>query len=195
MKVLLAAGIFIALAATAAVAAGSAPYVGTATNAAQSKAAHLDALFAELRAAPSVEAGKKVEGEIVGEWLRSGDPEIDAMMLKAIVAMETGALDQAFAFLDQVIARDPTYVEGWNKRATIYYMIDEYDKSLADIQKTLQLEPRHFGALAGLGMIMVKIGDKQRALEAFERAYAVDPVISDGKAVIDQLRDQISKAL
>jgi tetratricopeptide (TPR) repeat protein len=117
------------------------------------------------------------------------------MMLKAMVAMQTGALNQAFGFLDQIIARDPNYVEGWNKRATVYYMIDAYDKSLADIQKTLQIEPRHFGALAGLGMIMIKIGDNQRALEAFERAYEVDPVITNGKEVIEQLKAEISKAL
>ncbi len=116
-------------------------------------------------------------------------------MLKAMVAMQTGVLNQAFGYLDQIIARDPNYVEGWNKRATVYYMIDAYDKSLADIQKTLQLEPRHFGALAGLGMIMIKLGDKQRALEAFERAYQVDPVINNGKEVIEELKDAISKAL
>jgi tetratricopeptide (TPR) repeat protein len=74
-------------------------------------------------------------------------------------------------------------------------MIDDYDKSLADIQKTLQLEPRHFGALSGLGMIMIKLGDKQRALEAFERAYAVDPVITNGKEVIEQLKASLGSDL
>jgi tetratricopeptide (TPR) repeat protein len=194
MRSLIAAAFLSFLTAGASLAATSAPDAqGSAT--AEGKAAHLDALFAELHAAPSVEAGKQVESEIVGEWLKSGDPEIDGMMLKAMVAMQTGALNQAFGFLDQIIARDPNYVEGWNKRATVYYMIDAYDKSLADIQKTLQIEPRHFGALAGLGMIMIKIGDNQRALEAFERAYEVDPVITNGKEVIEQLKAEISKAL
>lgn len=193
MRAQIAAAFLLVLAATTAWAAP--PSADTPTAPAEDKAAHLDALFAELHAAPSVEAGKQVESEIVGEWLKSGNSEIDGMMLKAMVAMETGAFNQAFAFLDQIIARDPNYVEGWNKRATLYYMIDLYDKSLADIQKTLQLEPRHFGALAGLGMIMIKIGDKQRALEAFERAYAVDPVINNGKEVIEQLKDALSKPL
>ncbi len=116
-------------------------------------------------------------------------------MLKAIVAMDTGVLNQAFGYLDEIIKRDPDYAEGWNKRATVFYMIDDYDKSLADIQKTLELEPRHFGALAGLGMIMIKLGDKQRALQAFERAYAVDPVINNGKEVIEGLKAAISKPL
>jgi tetratricopeptide (TPR) repeat protein len=192
MRALIAAGFLFALAATTALGATSSADPAAPND---GKAAHLDALFAELRAAPDEAAGKLVEGQIVGEWLKSGDPEIDDLMLKAMVAMQTGALNQAFGFLDQIIARDPNYVEGWNKRATAYYMIDAYDKSLADIQKTLQLEPRHFGALAGLGMIMIKIGDKQRALEAFERAYEVDPVINNGKQVIEQLKAALSKPL
>ena len=193
MRAQIAAAFLLAFAATASFAA--APSTDSPTAAADGKAAHLDALFAELHAAPSVEQGKVVESQIVGEWLKSGDPEIDALMLKAMVAMETGVLNQAVGVLSQIIERDPNYVEGWNKRATVYYMIDAYDKSLADIKKTLELEPRHFGALAGLGMIMIKIGDKQRALEAFERAYAVDPVINNGKEVIDELKAEISKAL
>ncbi len=192
MRAFIAAGFVLALAASAAFGATSPtdPSPLQAVN-----AAHLDALFAELYAAPDEAAGKVVEGQIVSEWLKSGDPEIDQLMLKAMVAMETGVLNQAFGYLDQIIERYPNYVEGWNKRATVYYMIDAYDKSLADIQKTLQLEPRHFGALAGLGMIMIKLGDKKRALEAFERAYEVDPVINNGKEVIEELRAQISKAL
>ncbi|MEJ0013740.1 MAG: tetratricopeptide repeat protein [Bauldia sp.] len=193
MRAQIAAAFLLVFVATTALAA--APSTDAPATATDGKAAHLDALFAELHAAPSVEQGKVVEGQIVDEWLQSGDPEIDLLMRKAMVAMGTGVLNQAFGYLDQVIARDPNYVEGWNKRATVYYMIDAYDKSLADIQKTLQLEPRHFGALAGLGMIMIKLGDKQRALEAFERAYQVDPVINNGKEVIEELKDEISKAL
>ncbi|HVY19109.1 MAG TPA: hypothetical protein VHA70_03390 [Bauldia sp.] len=190
MRMLAAAGLVLAL-----TAAACAAEAADTTTAGADRTARIDALFADLHAAKTETDGKTLEGKIVSEWLKSGDPEIDTLMLKAIVAMDTGALNQAFGFLDQIIDKDPGYAEGWNKRATVYYMIDDYEKSLADIQKTLELEPRHFGALSGLGMIMIKIGDKQRALQAFERAYEVDPVISNGKEVIEQLKAALGKDL
>jgi tetratricopeptide (TPR) repeat protein len=157
------------------------------------KSARLDTLFARLKSATSVDDGKATERQIVVEWLKSGDEQTDRMMLQAIVAMDTGALDQALALLDRIVAAHPDYVEGWNKRATLYYMIDDYDNSLADIEKTLKLEPRHFGALAGLGMIMIERGETARALTAFEKAYEVDPVITNGKEMIEQLKSKLGK--
>jgi tetratricopeptide (TPR) repeat protein len=159
----------------------------------ESKAAHLNELFAELKAAADVAASRAIEDEIWTEWLKSGDAETDAMMTMAITAMSTGVLNQALALLDKIVARSPDYAEGWNKRATLYYEIDDYDKSLADIEETLKREPRHFGALSGLGMIMIKLGDKRRALAAFEKAVEVDPMINNGTAIIEQLKAAISK--
>ena len=192
MRALIVAGLLIACAGLPGLAA-TAPVDPPASAAADGRAARLDALFAELKAAPTVEDGKVVESKIVTEWLKSGDEETDAMMLQAIVAMQTGDLNQALALLDKIVVRSPNYVEGWNKRATVYYVIKVYDKSIADIEVTLRLEPRHFGALAGLGMIMMELGDKRRALAAFERAYEVDPVIDNGATVIEQLKDAIGK--
>jgi tetratricopeptide (TPR) repeat protein len=159
----------------------------------ESKAAHLNELFVELKAAADVAASRAIEDEIWTEWLKSGDAETDAMMTMAITAMSTGVLNQALALLDKIVARSPDYAEGWNKRATLYYEIDDYDKSLADIEETLKREPRHFGALSGLGMIMIKLGDKRRALAAFEKAVEVDPMINNGTAIIEQLKAAISK--
>ena len=192
IRTVIVAGLVIAFAGLPVLAA-TAPVDPPAAATGDQKAARLDALFAQLKAAPTVADGRVVESEIVSEWLKSGDETTDAMMFEAITAMQTGAFNQALAILDKIVARSPNYVEGWNKRATVYYIVKLYDKSLADIEKTLQLEPRHFGALAGLGMIMIELGDKRRALSAFERALDVDPVINNGATVIEQLKDALSK--
>ena len=152
------------------------------------KPVRLNRLFAALQIAPSPEAGKAIEQDILAEWLRSGDVEVDQLMASAIQQMDIGLPSLALGTLDTIVARRPDYIEGWNKRATLYFYVGAYDKSLADIAATLQLDPRHFGALAGLGMIMVKYGDRSRALTAFERAYAVDPELDDIRQTIDLLK-------
>jgi tetratricopeptide (TPR) repeat protein len=152
------------------------------------KPVRLDRLFAALRAAPLSAEGSAIEQDILAEWLRSGDVEVDGQMAAAIVGMNTGDLEGALAILNDIVAKRPDYVEGWNKRATIYYYMDDYEHSLADIAATLRLEPRHFGALNGLGMIMINLGDRSRALMAFERAYAADPAQKSLPYTIEMLK-------
>jgi len=152
------------------------------------KPVRLDRLFAALRAAPLSAEGSAIEQDILAEWLRSGDVEVDGQMSAAIVGMNTGDLEGALAILNDIVAKRPDYVEGWNKRATIYYYMDDYEHSLADIAATLRLEPRHFGALNGLGMIMINLGDRSRALTAFERAYAADPAQKSLPYTIEMLK-------
>lgn len=157
------------------------------------RAARLDALFAELQSAETPAQGKMIERRIVVEWLISGDNEIDTMMTAAVVAMDMHAFRAAIALLDKVVVGKPDYVEGWNKRATVYYYMGDYRKSLADIERTLTLEPRHFGALAGLGMIMQDVGNVPGAIAAFERAVAVNPSLENLKAAIGQLKARIGR--
>jgi tetratricopeptide (TPR) repeat protein len=159
----------------------------------ESKSAKLDTLFAALQSAPSAAAGKVIEREIWAEWLRSGDPEIDTMMTAAMMAMQLRAFASAISLLDKVVAEKPDYAEGWNKRATVFYYVDQYDRSLADIERTLALEPRHFGALAGLGMIMQDTGNIGRAIAAFERAVSVNPSLTNLKLAIEQLKARIGR--
>jgi len=194
MRALIVAVSLIAAAPTIAAAAeAEAPAEQSVTTAKEERAARLDALFAELKAAPSPAVGKAVEHEILVEWIRSGDAEIDKMMSAAILAMNAGELDAAVAVLDQIVALRPDDVEGWNKRATVFYYMHEYDKSLADIDRTLALEPRHFGALAGLGMIMRDVGNLKGAIAAFEQAVAVNPSLENVRAAIEQLRARTGK--
>jgi tetratricopeptide (TPR) repeat protein len=159
----------------------------------ETESTRLDMLFAALESAPSVAAGKAIEREIWAEWLRSGDSEIDAMMTAAMMAMQLRAFASAISLLDKVVAQKPDYAEGWNKRATVFYYVDQYDRSLADIERTLALEPRHFGALAGLGMIMQDTGNISGAIAAFERAVAVNPSLTNLKLAIEQLRARIGR--
>jgi tetratricopeptide (TPR) repeat protein len=96
-------------------------------------------------------------------------------MTRAKTAVDAKKIDVAIKLLDSVIKLRPDYIEAWNRRATLYYLQNDYGRSLADIQQVLIREPRHFGALAGLGMIMQEVGDEKRALDAYRKALAVNP--------------------
>jgi tetratricopeptide (TPR) repeat protein len=167
-----------------------APYTPSAR---ELKAAHLDKLFADLKAAPTIYAGKEIEAQIWAEWLRSGDSDTDQVMDEVLAAMNSQDLKTALKYLDAIVQSQPDYAEGWNKRATVFFYLNDYPDSLADIDKVLALEPRHFGALSGLGMIKMNEGDKRGALDAFQRAYAVDPALNNIKNVIDQLKAALGK--
>jgi len=99
----------------------------------------------------------------------------------------------AMPVLDDIVARAPNWAEGWNKRATALYLMGEYDRSLADIDRVLVLEPRHFGALAGLGLIRIEKGEIREALAAFRRALAVNPFLRERFGLIPALEKQIGE--
>ena len=137
----------------------------------------LDELFATL-AAPGDEArSRAAEAEIQRRWAHSGSPTIDLLMGWAQQSLAAKDYGRALDFLDQVVMLKPDYAEGWNRRATIYYLADDYGKALSDLEKVLALQPRHFGALAGIGMIFRDIDRKADSLDAFERALALDPYL------------------
>ena len=164
------------------------PSVGADKAPAKSRAEQLDTLFQTLRAASSKEAAKAAEDGIWRLWLESGSDTIDLLMSWAMKAMEAKDYATALDFLDRVVIMKPDYAEGWNKRATVYFLMDDYSKSIADIGKTLALEPRHFGALSGLGMIMRELGEDKRAIEAYQKALAVDPNLDGVQKALDELQ-------
>ena len=151
-----------------------------------SRAEQLETLFATLKTAKDAEAGRSAENAIVGLWLESGSDTIDLLMTWAIAATAEKDYATALDFLDRVTMLDPEFAEGWNRRATVYFLLDDYGKSIADVERTLQLEPRHFGALAGLGAMLSNLGESQRAIEAYRQALAVDPFL-------DKVRDALKK--
>lgn len=159
------------------------------------RAHELDTLFAELKTARTPDEGARIEHDILDIWHESGDAHIDRLLRLSIVAMNMQAYQQALFYLDQVVTMKPDFAEGWNKRATVYFYVDDFAHSMADIEQTLVLEPRHFGALAGLGMIMVRVGDRRHAIDAFKKALEVYPTLQGVRAAVDQLEQQIGEDL
>jgi tetratricopeptide (TPR) repeat protein len=121
-------------------------------------------------------------------WSRSGDQEIDRLFVQGTHAMTEGRWDDAVGAFTRIIERDPAFAEGWNKRATAYYLMGEYERSLADCDEVLKRNPHHFGALSGYGMIYLRLDQPAKALEYFERALAVNPNMDGVSNTVDLLR-------
>ena len=151
----------------------------------------LDFLFGALKAAPDQASGKHVEGRIWALWTQSSSDTTMLLMTRVKTAIEKKQLDVALKLLDKVVRLKPDYVEGWNRRATLYYLQNDYAKSLADIQEVLKREPRHFGALAGLGMIMQEVGDEKRALDAFRKALEINPHLDKLPDMVKTLTEKV----
>ena len=151
----------------------------------------LDFLFGALRAAPDEASAKHVEARIWAIWLQTPSDTTALLMTRAKAAMDAQNPDVAIKLLDSVVKLHPEYIEGWNRRATLYYLKNDYAHSLADIKQVLAREPRHFGALAGLGMIMQDLGDEKRALDAFRKALAVNPHLEKVPELVKTLSEKV----
>lgn len=151
----------------------------------------LDFLFGALKAAPDQASAKHVEGRIWALWTQTSSDTTMLLMTRAKTAIEKKQTDVALQLLDKVVRIKPDYVEGWNRRATLYYLQNEYAKSLADIREVLMREPRHFGALAGLGMIMQEVGDDRRALDAFRKALEINPHLEKLPDMVKSLTEKV----
>src|SRR5689334_20372986 len=151
----------------------------------------LDFLFGALKAAPDDASAKHVEARIWAIWMHTPSDTAALLMARAKAAIDAQQVDVAMKLLDAVIKLRPDYTEAWNRRATLYYLQNDYTRSLADIQQVLAREPRHFGALAGLGMIMQDLGDDKRALEAFRKALAVNPHLEKVPELVKQLSEKV----
>lgn len=121
-------------------------------------------------------------------WSRSGDEDVDRLLATGIEQMHAQDGVSAVDTFTRVIERRPDFAEGWNKRATVYYLIGEYRKSLADCDEVIKLNPWHFGALSGYGMIYVQLDEPARALEYFERALRVNPNLDSVREAAETLR-------
>ena len=148
----------------------------------------LDELFRALKAAPSEAASAPIESRIWALWSRSGIEDIDRLMALGIQAMTIRDYPTANAIFTTIVEKAPNFAEGWNKRATLYYLMGAVRKSAADAEKTLALEPRHFGALSGLGLIRLAEEDEKAALEAFQRGLAIHPHLAGATTYIRKLK-------
>jgi tetratricopeptide (TPR) repeat protein len=151
----------------------------------------LDFLFGALKAAPDDDSAKHVEARIWAIWMQTPSDTAALLMMRAKAATEAQQMDLALKLLDAVVKLRPDYVEAWNRRATLYYLQNDYGHSLADIEQVLVREPRHFGALAGLGMIMQDLGDDRRALDAFRKALAINPHLEKVPELVRTLSEKV----
>jgi len=152
----------------------------------------LDQLFDRLHHASSEQEARVIEATIRHAWIAGARPEARKLMGQAIALVHHGELEAAEQLLDQVVEQAPTMVAAWNLRATIRYARDDTPKALSDIAVTLKLEPRHFGAWAGLGLIMLEQGNKRAALKAFETALRYNPHMIELHEDVRQLRQDLS---
>ena len=136
---------------------------------------------------------KVAEDAIEAVWERSGDRMIDALYKRGVEQMNGGDTADAIATFSLIISRKPDFAEGWNKRATLYYMAGDYEKSLHDCDEMLKRNPLHFGALSGYGMIYMQRDDPERALGYFRRALAINPNLEDVAGHIKALEQLIAE--
>ncbi len=161
-------------------------------DAATSPKQHLDDLFTALRRERDAEQANVIADQIREVWNDSGSATINLLMQwadKAILEKRNAA---ALDFLDQVIALKPNYIEGWNRRATLNYALGNYRKSMEDINQVLMLEPRHFGALAGMAAILSENGNDELALKAWQRFLEIYPSDRSAQQQVDTLTDKLA---
>lgn len=151
----------------------------------------LDALFGQLKAVQSLADARQIEAQIWHVWVVSGRSDVDVLVANGISQLGSGRLDDALETFDRVVQMAPDYAEGWNKRATIHYLKDNYVESVQDIRRTLDLEPRHFGAMAGMGLILVETGDDIGAAKAFEEVLSIHPYATGARQNLDRIRKRI----
>jgi tetratricopeptide (TPR) repeat protein len=152
---------------------------------------NLDFLFGALKVAPDDVTAKAIEERIWALWTASHSDTANLLMTRVKTAIEAKDLDLATNLLDAIIKVKPDYVEAWNRRATIYYMKKDYGRALNDIRQVLKREPRHFGALAGFGLILQDIGDDKQALEIYRRALSLYPRMERIPDLVKTLQDKV----
>ena len=152
---------------------------------------NLDTLFQALKIAPDDQSSKAIEERIWALWMLSGSDTCNLLMTRVKAAADGKAYDLAIKLLNAIIEIKPDYVEAWNQRATVYYLMNDYGHSLADLREVLAREPRHFGALSGLGLILQDIGDEKHALEAYRKALELDPHLEHIPDVVKELTEKV----
>lgn len=165
---------------------------GPATVTAEESQARLDRLFAELKRAGNEAAAARISQRIRSEWSKSGSATIDLLMQRSNKAVEEKKFDAALDYLDEIVTLAPAYAEGWNLRATVHFARDDYARSMADIDRVLRLEPRHFGALSGMAAILKATGHDAAAAGVYERLLALYPMMRAAQAELGKLADEMA---
>ncbi len=154
----------------------------------------LDTLFGNLQTTGSTSEAAGYVEQIWQIWIEHKDPGVNDRMALGIDAMSRNDLGTALGVFNSIVESNPAFAEGWNKRATVYYLMGQVPESLEDVEVTLNLEPRHFGALSGRGLLYSATGDYPDALRAFEEAVAVNPFLASIQQRIDMLKSMIGES-
>lgn len=152
--------------------------------------AEVDRLLDEL-AKPRQPAWAQIEDSILREWSKSGSPAMDLLLKRGTDAMEAGDLETAIAHLTALTDHAPDFAEGWNALATAFFMEGEYGLAIEDIRRTLALNPRHFGAMSGLAIILEELGYDKDALEAYRAVEAIHPHRPEVREAIERLEKTV----
>ena len=152
----------------------------------------LDKLFADLKRTSNETRARRLTVQINQIWAQSGSPTVDLLVQWASSAMLEKRYTAAVDFLNEAIAIDPDYAEAWNRRATVYFLRNDYAHAMYDINRTLELEPRHYGALTGMAEILRARGLKEQALKAYEQALEVNPMMRDAQKGLLDLTEELS---
>jgi tetratricopeptide (TPR) repeat protein len=147
----------------------------------------LDKLFERLKSVKDADEAKGIERQITRNWARSGSDTADLLMSRAQEAAKARNFALSVELLDRVIALQPDWAEGWNQRANVFFRMEDHVRAALDVAETLKREPRHFGALVGLGQMLRAQGAEKSALKAYRRAYELHPFLTGVKAQIDKL--------
>jgi tetratricopeptide (TPR) repeat protein len=151
----------------------------------------LDRLYERLAQAQSDKEAENIALLIDREQLKSGSDTTDLLMDRALTALQASHMDKAIKLLSAVIHLRPDYAEAWNKRATAYFLKNDYDHSIADIAQTLTRNPREYGAWSGLGMMLIDMGDKKHAYQALKKALEINPRLPIAKKAFDDLKEDV----
>ncbi len=154
----------------------------------------LNGLFETLRRTADPAEANRAERQIWLIWIESGREEVDELMNAGSRAMSSGRLTEAIATFGRITELAPEFAEGWNKRATAFYLADELEASVFDIRRTLALEPRHFGAISGMGLILLERGDEEGALKAFQHVLEIHPHARGAQAHVEILLERLGRS-
>ena len=153
-------------------------------------AAPTDEMFAKLKGAAEETEAADIAADIWATWLESGSPTVDLLMQRAMQAVEAEENETAHELLDRVILIKPDYPEAWHRRAGLFLQEENYPEAFRDLNEALKLEPRHFGAWLGMGVMLETLGGEKQALESYREALAIYPLMPQARAAADRLAKQ-----
>jgi len=159
---------------------------------ADQKDSRLDGLFEQLKTSTTEREAAILELSIWQIWSETENDDAALLFRRGLEAMAAGDAEAALPFFTEVTKRAPDFAEGWNKRATVLFMMGDYAASVADVEQTLVLEPRHFGALSGLGLINLALGRDAAALKAFEAALSIHPHLPGAQKFVKELKAKLA---